>query len=257
MSATIAITGKGGVGKTTISSLIIQWLVATGKTPVLAVDADSNANLHEALGIEYQATVGGIREDARKVVKELAGIAKQEFLDLQVQAALVEESGYDLIVMGRPEGPGCYCYANNVLRDVIQRIANNYQHIVIDNEAGLEHLSRRTVLSVDFLFIVSDCSVRGVRTAGRIAELAAEMGTPVKERGLIINRVPGGVLPAGVLTEIEATGLPLLAVVPHDAYVAEMDGGGLAVSAIPVQAPARQAINELMTRMMSSTSVTQ
>ncbi|HEY3379494.1 MAG TPA: AAA family ATPase [Armatimonadota bacterium] len=251
MSATIAVTGKGGVGKTTISSLIIQWLVAAGKTPVLAVDADSNANLNEALGIDYQATVGGIREDARKVAKELAGIAKQEFLDLRVQEALVEEAGYDLIVMGRPEGPGCYCYANNVLRDVIQRLADNYQHIVIDNEAGLEHLSRRTVLAVDYLIIVSDCSVRGVRTAGRIAELAQEMGTPVKERGLIVNRVPGGILPAGVQAEVEATGLPLLAAIPHDASVAEMDGGGFAVAAIPADAPARVAINELLTRLMS------
>ncbi len=251
MSATIAVTGKGGVGKTTISSLIIQWLVATGKSPVLAVDADSNANLNEALGVEYRASVGGIREDARKVVKELAGIAKQEFLDLQVQAALVEEEGYDLIVMGRPEGPGCYCFANNVLREVIQRLANNYSYIVIDNEAGLEHLSRRTVLSVDYLIIVSDCSVRGVRTAGRIAALAQEMGTPVKERGLIVNRVPGGVLPAGVQAEVAATGLTLLAAVPHDASVAEMDGGGFAVASIPADAPARTAINILLTNLMS------
>lgn len=247
MSVTIALTGKGGVGKTTISALIIQWLVAAGKTPVLAVDADSNANLHEALGIEYQATVGGIREDAKKVAKELTGIAKGEFLDMQVQEALVEQQGYDLIVMGRPEGPGCYCYANNVLREVIQRLASNYSHLVIDNEAGLEHLSRRTVLAVDFLFIVSDCSVRGVRTAGRIAELAAEMGTPVKQQGLIINRVPNGVLPAGVQAEAAATGLPLLATIPLDASVQEMDGGGMAVGAIPMDAPARREIDTLLT----------
>ena len=246
MSITIALTGKGGVGKTTISSLIIQWLVAGGHTPVLGVDADSNANLNEALGISYSASVGGIREDARKIAKELVGMAKQEFLDLRVQEALVEEDGYDLIVMGRPEGPGCYCYANNVLRDVIQRLSANYGHIVIDNEAGLEHLSRRTVLSVDFLIIVSDCSVRGVRTAGRIAELAQEMGTPVKQRGLIVNRVPGGVLPAGVAAEVVLTGLPLLAAIPHDAQVAEMDAGGMAVGDIAGDAPARMAIDQLM-----------
>lgn len=251
MSITIAVTGKGGVGKTTISALIIQWLVASGHTPVLGVDADSNANLHEALGITYCASVGGIREDARKIAKELAGIAKQEFLDLRVQEALVEENGYDLIVMGRPEGPGCYCYANNVLRDVIQRLSDNYQHIVIDNEAGLEHLSRRTVLSVDCLIIVSDCSVRGVRTAGRIAELAQEMGTPVKQRGLIVNRVPGGILPAGVAAEVTATGLPLLAAIPHDAQVAEMDAGGMAIADISAEAPARLAVNELMTKLLS------
>ena len=252
MSVTIAVTGKGGVGKTTIASLIIQWLVAAGKTPVLAVDADSNANLHEALGVTYQATVGGIREDARRAAKDLVGIAKQEFLDLRVQEALVEQPGYDLIVMGRPEGPGCYCFANNVLRDVIQRLAGNYTHIVIDNEAGLEHLSRRTVLAVDYLVIVSDCSVRGVRTAGRIAELAREMGTPVHQRGLIVNRVPAGILPAGVQQEVVATGLPLLAAIPYDAYVAEMDGGGEAVSSIPLDAPARKALHAIIPQLLDS-----
>ena len=216
MSMTIAVTGKGGVGKTTISSLIIQWLVAAGETPVLAVDADSNANLHEALGIAYEATVGGIREDARKIARELAGIAKQEFLDLRVQEALVEQTGYDLIVMGRPEGPGCYCFANNVLRDVIQRLAGNYAHIVIDNEAGLEHLSRRTVLSVDFLFIVSDCSVRGVRTAGAHRRVGAGDGHAGEAARADRQPRAGRRAAAGVQAEVEASGLPLLAAIPHD-----------------------------------------
>jgi CO dehydrogenase maturation factor len=254
MSITIAVTGKGGVGKTTISALIIQWLVATDRTPVLGVDADSNANLNEALGISYTASVGGIREDARKIAKELVGLSKQEFLDLHVQEALVEEDGYDLIVMGRPEGPGCYCYANNVLRDVIQRLADNYQYIVVDSEAGLEHLSRRTVLSVDHLLIVSDCSVRGVRTAGRIADLAREMGTPVKQRGLIVNRVPDGVLPAGVQAAIAALDLPLLATILHDAQVAEMDAGGIAVGDIAADAPARRGIDRLMMGLIKKSS---
>jgi CO dehydrogenase maturation factor len=252
MSVTIAITGKGGVGKTTISSLIIQWLVNAKETPVLAVDADSNANLNEALGVEYEATVGGIRENAKQIAKELTGVAKNEFLDLRVQEALVEQDGYDLIIMGRPEGPGCYCYANNVLRDVIQRLASNYKHLVIDNEAGLENLSRRTVIAVDYLIIVSDCSVRGVRTAGRIAELANEMGTPVKHRGLIINRAPDGILPEGVKKEAEATGLDLLAIIPFDNNVAEMDGGGEAVSTIPQNAPAREVVAKLMGELIKN-----
>ena len=143
----LAMTGKGGVGKTTLSALIINWLVAQGETPVLAVDADSNANLHEALGISLGATVGGIREDAREQAQNsMKGVSKQEFLELRVQESLIERDGYDLIVMGRPEGRGCYCFANNVLRDVLDRLTKNYRHIVIDSEAGLEHISRRTLL---------------------------------------------------------------------------------------------------------------
>lgn len=246
MGLTIAVTGKGGVGKTTTSALVLQWLVANGETPVLAVDADSNANLHEALGISYDATVGGIREGARESANKLSGIAKQEFLDLQVQSALVEQSGYDLIVMGRPEGPGCYCYANNVLRDVIERLSSNYKHVVVDSEAGCEHISRRTLLKIDHLLVVSDCTVRGVRTAGRIAELTDEMGTPVANRGLIVNRVPGGVLPDGVREAVEATGLPLIKVIPADEAIASLDAGGAALGEVADDAPARVAVNEMM-----------
>ncbi|MHB1458596.1 MAG: ATP-binding protein [Armatimonadota bacterium] len=251
MGMTIAVTGKGGVGKTTTSALIIRWLVANNQIPVLAVDADCNANLHEALGISYVATVGGIREDALREAKNLSGISKQEFLDLRVQDALVEQTGYDLIVMGRPEGPGCYCFANNVLRDIIKRLSVNYKNIVVDSEAGLEHLSRRTLLSVDFLLIVSDCTVRGVRTARRVTELAAEMGTPVKNCGLIVTRVPDGILPPAVQAEVDATGIPLLAAVPFDNNVADMDAGGMAVADIPSDSPARVAINSLMERIYS------
>lgn len=250
MGLTIAVTGKGGVGKTTTSALILQWLVAHGETPVLAVDADSNANLHEALGITYASTVGGIREDARKTAKELTGMAKTEFLDMQVQEALVEQDGYDLIVMGRPEGPGCYCFANNVLRDVIQRLSGNYQHVIVDSEAGLEHVSRRTLLKIDLLLTVSDCTVRGVRTAGRVSSLATEMGTAIGQMGLIITRVPGGVLPDAVAAEAAATGIPVLAVVPFDESVAAMDAGGMAVGDIPADASARLAVDGLMQQVL-------
>jgi CO dehydrogenase maturation factor len=246
MAVNIAVTGKGGVGKTTISALAIQWLVAKGQTPVLAVDADSNSNLHELLGVSYSATVGGIRESARQQAAALKGVSKQEFLDLRVQEALVEQAGYDLVVMGRPEGQGCYCFANNVLRDVLDRLASNYRNIVVDSEAGLEHISRRTLLSLDCLLIVSDCSVRGVRTAGRISALADEVALPAKRRGLIINRVPGGELPPAVRAEAGKTGLPLLAVVPFDPNVAAMDGGGDSVASIPPDAPVRQAIHSLL-----------
>jgi CO dehydrogenase maturation factor len=252
MGQTLAVTGKGGVGKTTCAALMIQWLVTRGATPILAVDADSNANLHELLGVTYQATVGGVRESARQEAQRLFGIAKQEFLDLRVHEALVEQRGYDLIVMGRPEGRGCYCFANNVLREVIQRLVGDYQHVVVDSEAGLEHISRRTLLTLDFLFIVSDCSVRGVRTARRIADLAEEMDTPVKHRGLILNRVPQGVLPPVIREEVEATGLRLWSVLPEDPHVAAMDAGGRTVRDIPEGSAVRAAVGSLMEELLAA-----
>lgn len=252
MGLTLAMTGKGGVGKTTLSALAIQWLIERGETPVLAVDADSNANLHEALGVHYQATVGGIRENARKEAQSLRGVSKQEFLDLRVHEALVEQDGYDLIVMGRPEGQGCYCFANNVLREVLDRMARIYRHLVIDSEAGLEHISRRTLLSLDYLVIVSDCTVRGIHTASRISALADEVALPVKARGLIVNRAPGGVLPPPVRSEAENTGLPLLAVVPLDVHVALLDADGTPVTRIPADAPARLAVNAALERLLAA-----
>ena len=256
MGLTLAMTGKGGVGKTTLSALAIDWLVRRGEMPVLAVDADSNSNLHEAMGVEYEATVGGIRESARQQAQALKGVSKQEFLDLRVQEALVERNGYDLIVMGRPEGQGCYCFANNVLREVLDRLARNYRHIVIDSEAGLEHISRRTLLSLDHLVIVTDCTVRGIHTAGRISALADEVRLPARSRGLIVNRVPGGVLPPVLCREAEATGLPLLAAIPQDPHIAEQDAGGMPVAAIPHDAPARLALNAALEKMFAATQET-
>jgi CO dehydrogenase maturation factor len=159
--------------------------------------------------------------------------------------------------MGRPEGRGCYCFANNVLRDVIQRLAGDYEHVVVDSEAGLEHISRRTLLTLDFLFIVSDCSVRGVRTARRIADLAEEMDTPVKHRGLILNRVPQGVLPPVIREEVEATGLRLWSVLPEDPHVAAMDAGGRTVRDIPEGSAARAAVSSLMEELFAADAARQ
>ncbi len=217
---------------------------------MLAVDADSNANLNEAMGVGYNATVGGIRESARKEAQPTqTGVSKQEFLDLRVQEALVEQNGYDLIVMGRPEGQGCYCFANNVLRDVLDKLARNYRNIVIDSEAGLEHISRRTLLSVDYLLIVSDCTVRGVRTAGRISALADEVGsahqTTRTDRQSRARRMSA----RGDCRGGKATGLPLLASIPLDQDVAALDADGVPVSTIPPDAPARIAMNELLAKL--------
>lgn len=240
-------TGKGGVGKTTLAALAIQWLVARGEAPVLAVDADSNANLNEMLGVSYDATVGGIRERARDTLK---GVSKQEFLDLQVQSALVEQAGYDLIVMGRPEGQGCYCFANNVLREVLQKLSGAYKHIVIDSEAGLEHIARRTLLALDRLVIVSDCTLRGIRTAARLSALVDDVGLPVKSRGLVVNRVPNGTLPEAVRDAADASGLPLLAAIPFDDHVAFTDSRGDGACGIPADAPSRKAAEGLFERLL-------
>src|ERR1035437_2981596 len=251
----LAMTGKGGVGKTILSALIIDWLGRQGETPIPGVGADSNAHLYEALGVGLGATVGGIRERAREEAQSLKGISKQEFLELRVQEALVEENGYDLIVMGRPEGRGCYCFANNVLRDILDRLVQNSRHVVIDSEAGLEHISRRTLMSVDQLIMVSDCSVRGVHTTGRISALADEVQLDVKERGLIVNRAPDGVMPPGVQREAEAIGLPLLATVPLDANITALDAEGNAISAIPKDSPARRSVEAMLERMFVSRKV--
>lgn len=251
MGLTLAMTGKGGVGKTTLSALTIDWLARRGEQPILAVDADSNANLHEALGISYTNSVGGIRERARSE-PQAAGISKQEFLDLRVQQALVEQDGYDLIVMGRPEGQGCYCFANNVLRDVLQRLSRNYRHIVLDSEAGLEHISRRTLLALDWLLIVSDCTVRGIHTAARISALADEVELPAKSRGLIVNRAPNGTLPEAVARAAAETGLPLLATIPLDAEIAGVDGAGKPVLSISHDAPSRRHLSAMLERLLNA-----
>jgi CO dehydrogenase maturation factor len=254
MGGTLAVTGKGGTGKTVISALTIQWLVQQGHTPVLAVDADSNANLHEVMGVTYSASVGSIRESALEQAQRAAGVSKQELLDLRTQQALVERRGYDLLVMGRPEGRGCYCFANTVLRDVIQRITRSYEHLVVDSEAGLEHISRRTLLSIDHLCVVSDATVRGVRTAQRIAELADELETPITQRGLIINRAPEGPLPEEVARAAGASGLALWSVIPRDPTVESMDAGGLTVDDIPQDAPARLAVRAMLEDLLDTGS---
>ncbi len=226
---TIAVTGKGGTGKTTIAALMLRWLVANGKTPVLAVDADSNANLNEMLGVSYSATVGGVREDTRKKAGTLSGgLSKQQFLEAQINQALVESKGFDLIVMGRPEGPGCYCFANNVLRDVLARIARNYPWILVDCEAGLEHLSRRTLLDVDWLITVSDPSIRGLRTARRVGEVVEELKTRVRRKALVVNRLSHATagLTGAQKQAIDESGFDRVFMLPYDEAVKRMDETG-------------------------------
>ncbi len=193
MAYVIAFSGKGGTGKTTLAALTIRYLIETRQRPVLAIDADSNSCLNEALGVPVHATIGKLREESLATVRSGAerpgGMSTEELFDYQVQQSIVEAEGFDLLVMGRPEGPGCYCAANNIIRKYTDKLSDNYPYVVIDNEAGMEHLSRRTTQNVDLLFIVSDPSKKGLLTARRINDLVDELRLKVARRALIINRI--------------------------------------------------------------------
>ncbi|WP_456430748.1 ATP-binding protein [Thermosulfuriphilus sp.] len=202
MAKTIALAGKGGTGKTTVAALAIRYLLEKGSRPILAVDADANANLNELLGLEVQITLGEIKDEMKTSVP--TGMTKDQFMELKVHEALIEASGFDLLVMGQPEGPGCYCAANAFLAQVMEGVAKNYRYLVVDNEAGMEHLSRLNMRRVDYLLVVSDPSSRGVMTAGRIAKLTGPLGLEVGRKVLIVNRAPESV-PRGLIEQIEKT----------------------------------------------------
>ena len=246
MGKLIAITGKGGVGKTTISSLIVRSMVNSGKKPILVVDADPNSNLNEVLGLEVDETIGSIREEMSERSGAMpGGMAKHEYLQLKVNECMVEANGYDLLVMGRPEGPGCYCFANNVLRDVLAAIGKQYPHIVIDNEAGMEHMSRRITTSIDHLFIVSNPTPRGLLAAERIKELVEELKLSVGTMQLIINQARNGI-PKEVEKRIEEIGVPLAGVIQDDDLLREYDGVGRPLIELPENSSTVQKLEEIV-----------
>ncbi len=253
MSKVIAVTGKGGTGKTTLAGLIIRYLRETGRTPILAVDADPDSNLPQAIGLGGEKSIGTIgraRQDffaGRGAVP--AGVPKQAYLELRLNEVLIETADIDLLVMGRPEGAGCYCYINNVLRHFLESLGGNYPWVVIDNEAGLEHLSRRTAQRVDVLLVVSDYSMNGLRAAGRIRELSEELELEIGRRFLVINRVPGE-LSGAFRLQAEQQGLSLLGVIPVDQSIGEGDLAGRAVIDLPADNPAVRAVHDLMQTMI-------
>ncbi|MEW6602171.1 MAG: AAA family ATPase [Nitrospirota bacterium] len=193
MAFVIAFAGKGGTGKTTIAALTVRYLIERKKKAVLAVDADSNSCLNEALGVEIHATIGKLREESLAAVRSggerPGGMSMEQLFDYQVQQSIIEAKGFDLMVMGRPEGPGCYCAANNIIRKYTDILADKYPYVVLDNEAGMEHLSRRTTHKVNLLLVVSDPTKKGIQTASRINGLVDELNLEVEKRKLIINRV--------------------------------------------------------------------
>lgn len=189
MGYIIAVAGKGGTGKTTVASLLVRLLKEAKLGSILAVDADPNSNLAEGLGIEVKETIGGIIDDIAKHPDKIpSGMSKNRFIEYQIQTAISEAEGFDVLTMGRPEGPGCYCYVNNVLRTIVGKLVEDYDYIVIDNEAGLEHLSRRTTRYADVLVVISDATPVGLRAAKRISDLVRELEIKIKRDFLLINR---------------------------------------------------------------------
>ena len=250
MSKTIALAGKGGVGKTTICGLLISYLAEKNKGPILAVDADANENLNEVLGMEIETTLGAIREEIEHAEDKDSGfpknMTKQEYLDTYFTRALTESDYYDLLVMGRTQGSGCYCYVNGMLTSQIGKYSGNYKYIVVDNEAGMEHISRGILPKVDTIIMVSDCSVRGVQAAAKIFELSKALKIGAKQMKLIINRAPASGPSESVLREVEKAGMDLLCVLPHNDTIYEYDGEGRPTITIPADDPFRVKLYEAL-----------
>lgn len=256
MATTIAVAGKGGTGKTTLCGLLTQYLADHNQKPILAVDADANSNLNEVLGVEIESTLGDIRErivlddGLNDDMKIPGGMNKREYMEYKMGTAVAEEDDYDLIVMGRSEGKGCYCFVNDLLQAQLQKLVGNYKYIVVDNEAGMEHISRGVLPSMDMLILVSDCSRRGIQAVGRIAQLAKEMGIAPEIMKLIVNRAPSVDLAEGIKEEIKLQGLDLLGVVPQDELIYEFDAEGKPTSQLPQDSIARQAAEKLFKELL-------
>jgi CO dehydrogenase maturation factor len=244
MTMTVAVAGKGGVGKTTFTALLIKHISEAGLGSILAIDGDPSSNLNLALGVELGQTVGRIREDTRSDVDRGsydASVPKSDFFEYEVYDAVVEGERFDLLAMGRPEGPGCYCAANNILRNVVDALGNQYDYVVIDNEAGMEHISRQTTRDVDRLFILTDMTMRGLQAARHIAQLLKDLGTRVYKAHLVINR-SNGELPELWRQKIDEFGLDLIGTLPDDPTVAQFDLTGRPIIEVSEEALIYQAV---------------
>jgi CO dehydrogenase maturation factor len=257
MTTTIALAGKGGTGKTTIAALLIRYLTEQRDGSILAIDADPATNLNMVLGMDVEGNVGDIREDMLDMVQTSGalagsmpgGMSKQEYLDYQVKMAVTEGDQVDLLVMGRPEGQGCYCAANQMLRVIVDRLGKQYDYVVIDNEAGMEHLSRRTTRDVDVLLLVTDPTQRGLVTAQRMAEMVPGLEIGVGRTYLIVNRLAGE-MPAPLAQAIEKSGLDLIGTVPNDAAMAEFEFSGRPLVELPADTAVYKAIQEIAQKVL-------
>lgn len=246
----IAVSGKGGTGKTTLSAVILRYLIRSGKGPTLVIDADADGNLAQALGLDTIQTVGEILDEMEKKASQLPpGVSKDEWLEGKLAEVMVEEKGFDFLSMGRGEGPGCYCYVNSVLRRIMDNLENNYPYSVMDNAAGMEHLSRRTTRAADILFLVSDHSLKGVASGARIAELAQELKLEVKEMGFVINRVPGEIDPV-IRQKVEEKGLKIIGSIPEDDQIGKFDLEGRSLLDLPEDNNVTQAVREMVEKIL-------
>lgn len=248
MPFSIALAGKGGTGKTTVAGMLIKYLVKTERTPVLAVDADSNANLNEVLGLEVADTLGNAREEMKKGIVP-NGMTKDVFMSMKLQQAIVEDDGFDLIVMGQPEGPGCYCAANILLTGFLDELTGNYPYVVMDNEAGMEHISRLTTSNVDVLLTIADTSRRGLQAAMRINDLAKALNIGVVKSYLIINQTREAPSDT-VLNIIKDEGLELVGTIPEDDTVYEYDLDGRPLIEIPKDNKAVKAAFDIFEKII-------
>ncbi|MEE4241130.1 MAG: AAA family ATPase [Desulfopila sp.] len=246
MSKVIAFAGKGGVGKTTVASLVIRSLSRNNRTPILAVDADPNSNLGETLGIEVSTTIGDIRESYMKDPQGIpSGMDKVNYLETLVEQALIEKADFDLLVMGRQEGQGCYCMVNNILHNFTEKLSNSYNYLVVDNEAGMEHLSRRTSGKVDILYLVTDYSLRGLRAVKRIYSMLDSLKLNIGSLGIVVTRGPEQ-LGEAFKKEIEEIGLPVVAVVPDDHALLEFDMERRSLLELPDDSPSVIAVEKML-----------
>jgi CO dehydrogenase maturation factor len=241
---TIAISGKGGTGKTTTSSLLVRSFIDLNETPVLAVDADPNANFHEALGVTVRETLGSMREEAfsRQIPP---GMNRHDYVRYRFRQSLVESEGFDLVAMGRPEGSGCYCFANDLLSECMEELERDYHFIVIDTEAGMEHIARGTIGTPDLLLIVSDPGARGLRTIARIREIATQLGLAHDKIKVVFNQYKTGAAP------IDIGGEDPIAIIPDDPAVEHADLMATPVSLIPADSPARVAVTVLAKKIIA------
>ncbi len=262
MTTTIALAGKGGVGKTTIAALVIKYLLENRPGTILAIDADPSSNLNTVLGMPLEWTVGDIREDLLRQVQQSltaggaamgtlsGGMTKQEYLDFEVRSSLAEGDRVDLIAMGRPEGPGCYCAVNHNLRQVIDSLGRHYSYIVMDNEAGMEHLSRRTTRDVQTLLIISDPSPRGITAAGRIAAFRHSLDIHIENAYLVLNGLREDTIPQPLQDQIEALDIPLLGVIPYDEGLYPFEISGRPFLEMPADSPLVQAVAHFMPQLV-------